>query len=388
MPPNSSDVESTVGALPGLSIDNLYTRYGAELRDLTERLRHRYHAMQLAGDGTTFADVEGEILYMLVRESRPHLVFEVSPDAGWSTNYLLAALTANKAGELHSFELARNVRGVSIERLIRGNQDSAWDVSRLTVHLGDARETVGRVAGEIQFLFLDSCHDEDFARWYVDTLFPRVRGTVMIHDVAFIDRLEPSGEAAFLWQWLARQRVALRLAADVEATIDRRLRFGFAERTSLRSNAAFFVLPGPADGRLPELHPYPAEMIGRARSLLRSTGSSRAAIDLLHDAIAALHGRAADQMRHRDYFAAAAAFRAAEDQNESRRCLRRALAAAIDTDFRLQRKAFGELIDGALDERMWSAAVRTAAVAVMLGHHRLILRPLRWLQNRVRGRLT
>ena len=199
-----------------IDFPKLYERYTDELRSVGIRLRDVYHRMQRRGDGTAFGDMEGECLYLLLREQKPDVVFEISPNAGWSTNYILAALTANQKGVLHSFEVLTRYRGRPIEAIIRGNQHPDWDQRRLHVHIGDARQTTEAVGGPIDFLFLDSCHEAWFAQWYIATLFPRVSGLVLIQDIAFLDQLEASSEAQHMWQWLQQQQIRPLLVGFME----------------------------------------------------------------------------------------------------------------------------------------------------------------------------
>jgi hypothetical protein len=59
--------------------EHLYARYRPELLTLTAALAPKREVMLKAGLGADFGDLEGELLYMLVRESTPDLVIEISP---------------------------------------------------------------------------------------------------------------------------------------------------------------------------------------------------------------------------------------------------------------------------------------------------------------------
>src|SRR5437879_13406599 len=43
-------------------------------------------------------DLEAEITYLLIRDQRPKVVMEVSPNAGWSSTWILSALRDNADG--------------------------------------------------------------------------------------------------------------------------------------------------------------------------------------------------------------------------------------------------------------------------------------------------
>lgn len=164
-------------------------------------MREQFHAMQRRGHGTIFGDVEGELMYLLIRETQPDIAFEISPNAGWSTNYILAALTANQKGTLHSFELLTKLKGKPIEEVIRTNQHPEWDQNRFVLHVGDARQTVPLVPGTVDFLLIDSCHEDWFAEWYIQTVFPRVNGPAIVQDIAFVDEPVLSSDAEHFWAW-------------------------------------------------------------------------------------------------------------------------------------------------------------------------------------------
>ena len=70
------------------------------------------------GHVAAFGDIEGEIMYLVIRELRPDCIFEISPAAGYSTNYILAALTANGHGCLHSFDINGMIHGSPAESVI------------------------------------------------------------------------------------------------------------------------------------------------------------------------------------------------------------------------------------------------------------------------------
>ena len=197
---------------------SLYEKYHDELLILCEKLQPLYHQMQHAKFGTTFGDTEGELLYMLLREAKPEVVFEISPNAGWSTNYMLSALTKNQKGTLHSFELMEQINNKSIEQVIRGNQHRDWNQEQLVLHIGDALETTRQVTGNIDFVLIDSCHDDWFAKWYIETIFPHVQGIAFVQDIAFIDGLEDASEAEYFWQWAQEHQLPLNLVGHLDAS--------------------------------------------------------------------------------------------------------------------------------------------------------------------------
>ncbi len=327
------------------SIDpkSLYEAHGVELPGVAARLRQVYHHMQARGESAVFGDVEGELAYLLIRAWRPAVVVEMSPDCGWSTNYLLAALTANGHGTLHSFEIEPLKNGRPTEEVIRENLHPDWDRPRLSLRIGDARRLVDEWPRTIDFLFIDSCHEADFADWYMARVFPRVRGPVLVHDVAFRDRLEASGEADHLWSWAGRERIPLVLAglAEMDPWL-REKRRDIPRRRAYRSNAAAFLLPQVERAELPRLG---ESLESRANQALRLVHQGRPAeADALATRLADLAMTEVDLAnRHRVFLTLARVFRELDQAGEAERMLWRALGAAAQDDRQQRLKGLAEL---------------------------------------------
>ncbi len=340
----------------------LYEKYDEELRRLAYCLRRQYHRMQHRGYITAFSDVEGEFMYMLIRETQPDTVFEISPASGWSTNYILAALTTNEKGVVHSFELSPKIQGRPTEEVIRNNQCTEWNQQRLIVHIGDARETVPRVGGPINFLLLDSCHDDWFAQWYIETLFPRVNGLAFVQDIAFIDQLEPSSEAKHLWTWLSLHEVDLVLLGSIEAALQSdELRKGYPERNSLRSNAIVFVMPQTASCRVPTLINSPEDMIAKAKEATLQ-GGSEVADSLLNEATDCLLRGVNRANRHRAFCQAGLCYDRFGEKDEARRCFQRALGVVMQGNVSDRVKGLPELLEFFMAKGRWTLTAQIAAI--------------------------
>lgn len=80
---------------------SLYRTYGKEI--VAQRQKMRLWCQQT--NSCKFCDEEAEMVYMLLREMRPKSVFEMAPNRGYSTSWMLAALEMNKYGNLTSFDL-------------------------------------------------------------------------------------------------------------------------------------------------------------------------------------------------------------------------------------------------------------------------------------------
>lgn len=349
----------------------LYAKYDAELRRVARTLRTQYHLIQRRSYSAAFGDVEGELLYLMVRETRPSLVVEISPNAGWSTNYILAALSHNAHGVLHSFEIIRRFRMTPSEQVIRRNQHPAWDQRRLVVHIGDARDLLPTVDGPIGCLLIDSCHEEWFAKWYVSTVFPRVVGPVMIQDVAFVDYLEPSTEAGYVWAWCRDRGVQLTLVGAMEETLARSgLRAGMSERRSIRSNAVLFTLP-PVEGTVHELRSGPRESLAQGFEAL-SAGAVERADEYLTRTVQVLLSEPCRENRHRYLFRAGQGYAQLGLFAEAHRCFERALGVAVLADRQDRAKGFAELTLLFVWHGQWRLMLSTLSL--------IMLEPGNWLQ--------
>ena len=154
-------------------VPKLYARYGSDLASLD-----RFEP-QLPALGYAVHNEARKVLYLMVRHFAPDVVVEISPKRGLSTLHIALALEHNGRGRVRSFEIDyRSLRSAAAS--VRDNGLA----HRVAWHYGDARIDVPRqVAGldGLEFLFLDSDHSAEFARWYTRALFPRVRRGGIIH---------------------------------------------------------------------------------------------------------------------------------------------------------------------------------------------------------------
>ncbi len=357
--------------LCGFDLASLYSRFGAELRELSRALRRKMSDFHRDLSPIAFGDIEGEILYLLIRELRPTTVFEISPNAGWSTNYILAALTKNAHGTLHTFELMESMNGQPMEKLIRANQLESLDQARLKVYIGDALKTTETVPGPIDFLLLDSCHDEWFAKWYVEKLLPRCKGIVMVQDIAFIDHLERSTEASFFWKWMEERGLQPALLGVAERALLRNpVRADLPDRRAMRSNAVLFRWPDYARGGVPSLAKPLDELIMRISATIKTGRKSEALADL--DALFHRLSQETDRGgRHRELIRMGRLYSAAGDRSGADRCFGEALAIAV-REFRVQRK---KSLPDVLLELLVAGSFRWSAAAGLL----VVVHPNAWV---------
>lgn len=96
----------------------------------------------------------GDLLYTLVRASRPETVVEFGTSFGISTLYLAAAVTDNGTGRVFGTEM--NTAKIAASR---ANLDEAGLSDVVTILAGDARETLAGIPGPIGLVLLDGWKD-------------------------------------------------------------------------------------------------------------------------------------------------------------------------------------------------------------------------------------
>jgi predicted O-methyltransferase YrrM len=96
----------------------------------------------------------GELLYILVRASRPNTIVEFGTSYGISTIYLAAAVADNGRGRVVSTELSK-----AKVLAARANLEEARLADRVTILLGDAMTTLNDFPGPIDLVLLDGWKD-------------------------------------------------------------------------------------------------------------------------------------------------------------------------------------------------------------------------------------
>mmetsp|Transcript_34360 Transcript_34360/g.75164 ORF Transcript_34360/g.75164 Transcript_34360/m.75164 type:complete len:359 (-) Transcript_34360:156-1232(-) len=112
--------------------------------------------------------IEMEITYMRIRETKPRVMVEACPNHGFSTRWILAALNANGAGHLHSFDVMKQPAG--LEDVANAVAGVTW-----TFHQGNLLKTFEalseEVKREVDYVFIDMGHDKETSEWYVENVF-------------------------------------------------------------------------------------------------------------------------------------------------------------------------------------------------------------------------
>ena len=170
-------------------IDSLYNKYADEIRDQ----RTRMIDWCKMSHSCKFCDFEAEILFMMIRELQPNRIFEMSPNRGYSTMWILEALMHNGKGHLTSLDIHDACTKFVPQRTF-------W-----TFVKSDIRSYIRLADMEVfDFLFIDALHTETFSRWYTLNLLHNRSSAahVMIHDIV-ADRRGGGRESWPVFQFLA-----------------------------------------------------------------------------------------------------------------------------------------------------------------------------------------
>ena len=180
---------------------DLYKKYYDELLEIEDEIKLFLDENCKKGLNPQFSDIEAEITYMFIRELKPKNIVEFSPCYGYSSIWILNALTKNNNGILFSFDL--------ISESNKYIPDSLKE--RRIFFEGDVKSNIDKFPKSIDYLFIDSDHSEEFCQWYIKSVFPMVKNNtyVSVHDV--IKRKHPNklayGEGREIIKWLNEHEI-------------------------------------------------------------------------------------------------------------------------------------------------------------------------------------
>lgn len=176
---------------------NLYTKYVSDLKQVREKMKKLYstknvHAQQ--------GDIEIELAYLYIREFKPKIIVEMSPNFGWSTLWLLSAIKDNGFGKLYSYDLVDYAKK---------NVPLSLGQNRWIFIQGDIKKNLHKLPQEIDYLFVDAAHSSEFAYWYIKNIFPNLRigAHISVHDVFKPDPQGRLGEGRVVVNWLRQNNI-------------------------------------------------------------------------------------------------------------------------------------------------------------------------------------
>ncbi len=141
--------------------------------DLLARLAEETRA-QLESPEMLTGPIEARFLQFLVYALRPRRVLELGTYSGYSAISMAAALPPG--GRIDTCEVDETHAAVAARYV----EEAGYD-DRVTIHLGPALETIERLEGEFDFVFVDA--DKVSYLAYYETLLPRLaEGGLMAFD--------------------------------------------------------------------------------------------------------------------------------------------------------------------------------------------------------------
>jgi caffeoyl-CoA O-methyltransferase len=163
-----------------------------ELADYVERLTSPHEpllaelsdetARSLGSEGMLSGPVAGRLLEVLVWFGRPQRVLEIGTFSGHSALAMAAALP--EGGRIDTCELDPE-RAALAQRYF----DRSPNGSRITLHVGPALETIAKLEGAFDFVFVDA--DKDGYVDYYEAVLPRLseRGLIVADNTLFSGRV-------------------------------------------------------------------------------------------------------------------------------------------------------------------------------------------------------
>ena len=151
--------------------------FSKETKDLEYLSNLRYNKSWFPNTGM-YDWFSSQLLYCLLRYIKPKQIIEVSTSSGYSTLFTALALKKNKGGRIDTFELDEKVYRAAKKNFKRFQVDKY-----VNAHLGDAKEETKKIKdlSKVDIFFLDSLHNEQFARWFIDSLVLKSKDSALFH---------------------------------------------------------------------------------------------------------------------------------------------------------------------------------------------------------------
>lgn len=149
--------------------------------DLLRRLADETRA-ELGSPQMLTGTVEGRLLEFLVFALRPQRVLELGTYSGYSSSSMAAVLPAG--GHIDTCEVDATHAAVARRYL-----EEAGLADRVTIHLGPALETIDRLEGDFDLIFIDA--DKVNYPAYYEALLPRLseRGLMVLDNTLWSGRV-------------------------------------------------------------------------------------------------------------------------------------------------------------------------------------------------------
>jgi len=165
--------------------DAMTSRYQAQRAPGEVPMTPQEHADAAAQVYMPISARGGQLIYNLVRATRPATVVEFGTSFGISTLHLAAAVRDNGTGQVISTELSAAKAAAARSTFTEVGLDDL-----ITVLEGDARQTLTTLAGPVEFVLLDGW--KDLCLPILRLLEPRIApGTLVVADDVNLRSLQP-----------------------------------------------------------------------------------------------------------------------------------------------------------------------------------------------------
>ena len=156
--------------------------------------------------------VEGDLLYHIALSARCKTIVEVGTSYGFSGLFWAAALKQT-GGHLHTIDMSQKKYVSSKETFAQAG------VAEIVVnHLGDAREIIPKISGQIDLAFIDA--EKPLCRTFFDLIWPNVKvGGSVITDNATTHRTELADYVKYLRGLPNASSVEVAVGNGIEWTI-------------------------------------------------------------------------------------------------------------------------------------------------------------------------
>jgi len=127
---------------------------------------------------------DARVIYSAVRDIKPKKILDLGTREGRTTSSIIQALARNNNSPIdyYVFEKDNNYRRNIIKYLA-----DFCDVINVHAYSNVIDESALKDIGELDLLFIDAFHDHLLPKWYIKTLFPKVKkgGLIHIHDIYY-----------------------------------------------------------------------------------------------------------------------------------------------------------------------------------------------------------
>ncbi len=175
------------GPLQDQRVQNVLTRMNSERKRPTRAI-FSHDAEAFADVGFSIAPEQGDLIYLMCRALKARRVVDFATSVGMSALYFAAAVRDNGGGQVIGSELVAKKAETARRNLTEAGLETFVDI-----RVGDARETLKDLGGEVDFVLIDGWPGNSktsLARDVIGLVAPQLRvGGMVMNDNAEEDFL-------------------------------------------------------------------------------------------------------------------------------------------------------------------------------------------------------